>query len=509
MRDIRMMAIAAMALTVAVSAWAADGIWYVDKDNQSGVEDGITWQTAFATIQPALDAAVGEAGGEVWVAEGLYDEYRVYIAVDQGTEANVGAVYIPDGVALYGGFSGSETSVSQRDVVQHVTTIDASRARDGLPAYFAVFAGDDTILDGFVITGAVANEGELTPFRSGGGWRSVRTESSASIANCIFKSNISFAGGSGLAFGQGLLEVINCTFEGGTGTACSLALATAVFRCCTFSDNVAPVAAGVSATGGSLRIDRCKFDNNTVPLSSRTVRASAIYAVGDASITNSVFYQNTSGFEKGETLLFVGPNDPEAFLYPTVNVTNCTFYGNNDSAQDAAIRYEGSVEWTLRNCIIVENTGSAIDGGGAGSQLLYSDIRGGLPWPTSGPDQPRWLTVEGLINADPLFNDPDNGDLRLRSGSPCIDAGTSEDAPSSDIRGVPRPIGAGFDIGAYEHLEPDADGDGVTNAVDVQLVINAALGVAPPGTDADVSGDGKVNAVDVQIVINAALGLYG
>jgi hypothetical protein len=45
------------------------------------------------------------------------------------------------------------------------------------------------------------------------------------------------------------------------------------------------------------------------------------------------------------------------------------------------------------------------------------------------------------------------------------------------------------------------------NAVDVQLVINAALGQGIGGLDADVNGDHLVNAVDIQLVINAALGL--
>ena len=52
----------------------------------------------------------------------------------------------------------------------------------------------------------------------------------------------------------------------------------------------------------------------------------------------------------------------------------------------------------------------------------------------------------------------------------------------------------------------DINGDGVVNAVDVQIVINSALGIATQ-RDADVNGDGVVNAVDVQLVINAALGI--
>ncbi|MBI4559075.1 MAG: carboxypeptidase regulatory-like domain-containing protein [Candidatus Hydrogenedentes bacterium] len=52
----------------------------------------------------------------------------------------------------------------------------------------------------------------------------------------------------------------------------------------------------------------------------------------------------------------------------------------------------------------------------------------------------------------------------------------------------------------------DLNTDGTINAVDVQLVINAALGL-PTGVNADVNGDLAINAVDVQLVINAALGL--
>ncbi len=52
----------------------------------------------------------------------------------------------------------------------------------------------------------------------------------------------------------------------------------------------------------------------------------------------------------------------------------------------------------------------------------------------------------------------------------------------------------------------DVNGDQAVNAVDVQLVINAALGLDSP-YNCDVDGSMSVNAVDVQLVINAALGL--
>src|SRR3989344_4907127 len=55
-------------------------------------------------------------------------------------------------------------------------------------------------------------------------------------------------------------------------------------------------------------------------------------------------------------------------------------------------------------------------------------------------------------------------------------------------------------------LAGDINGDDVVNAVDVQLVINAALGLVIQG-DADINGDDEINAVDVQLVINAALGI--
>lgn len=54
--------------------------------------------------------------------------------------------------------------------------------------------------------------------------------------------------------------------------------------------------------------------------------------------------------------------------------------------------------------------------------IVYSDIRGGQDEiATNNNATIRWL--EGNIVTDPLFVDPDNGDLHLQDGSACIDAG--------------------------------------------------------------------------------------
>ena len=56
-------------------------------------------------------------------------------------------------------------------------------------------------------------------------------------------------------------------------------------------------------------------------------------------------------------------------------------------------------------------------------------------------------------------------------------------------------------------IPEDVTASGEVNAVDVQFVINAALGLDTGNLVTDVNGDGEANAIDVQLVINAALGV--
>ena len=73
-RERSTLALSIILLSLTPGAWAAT--WFVDIDNTENVEDGTTWATAFTTIQPGIDAAFGDGGGEVWVAEGIYAEVR-------------------------------------------------------------------------------------------------------------------------------------------------------------------------------------------------------------------------------------------------------------------------------------------------------------------------------------------------------------------------------------------------------------------------------------------------
>lgn len=59
----------------------------------------------------------------------------------------------------------------------------------------------------------------------------------------------------------------------------------------------------------------------------------------------------------------------------------------------------------------------------------------------------------GVRVADPMFvraTTDGTGDYRLAAGSPGVDAGVGTGAPPADFVGVPRPMGAGYDIGAFE-----------------------------------------------------------
>ena len=52
----------------------------------------------------------------------------------------------------------------------------------------------------------------------------------------------------------------------------------------------------------------------------------------------------------------------------------------------------------------------------------------------------------------------------------------------------------------------DIDHSNSVNAVDIQLAVNAVLGLAVGAYDTDVNDDGATNAIDIQFVVNAVLG---
>lgn len=61
-----------------------------------------------------------------------------------------------------------------------------------------------------------------------------------------------------------------------------------------------------------------------------------------------------------------------------------------------------------------------------------------------------------------------------------------------------------IDVGPPNITNCDPNADGVVDALDIQLVINAVLGSAC--TTCDIIADGNIDALDVQLIINVVLG---
>ena len=158
--------------------------------------------------------------------------------------------------------------------------------------------------------------------------------------------------------------------------------------------------------------------------------------------------------------------------------TNCTFTGNSAGAGG------GMLGGTAVNCTLTGNS-ALHDGGGISlGTAVNCIVWGNTPNEVAGSDPNvsySCLSVAtvgtGNITANPMFLDAGDGDLRIQPGSPCIDTGTASGAPSMDILGVPRPQGAGYDMGAYEVevLVSVPDLSGLVRAAAREMVAAAQL----------------------------------
>ncbi len=88
--------------------------------------------------------------------------------------------------------------------------------------------------------------------------------------------------------------------------------------------------------------------------------------------------------------------------------------------------------------------------GESGITFHHNSWYGGDAGPAAG---------EGDSIADPLLVNPGSTtptDYRLQAGSPLIDAGATSDLVQDDYAGTARPVGSGYDIGAYEYTGGNA-----------------------------------------------------
>jgi hypothetical protein len=199
--------------------WAAaanaGGVIYVDAGAPPG-GDGSSWAAAFSDLQDALAAA--SVGNEIWVAQGTY-----LPTPDQDREVSF---VLRNGLALYGGFDGTEAARDQRDWIANPTVLSGDlQSNDGpdFQQYFDnslhVVVGSDTngsaILDGFVVTAGNASGLIGTDWSRGGGMHNF--DGSPTVANCTFLRNRATLFGGGMYNEFGDPTVVNCEFVKNTG----------------------------------------------------------------------------------------------------------------------------------------------------------------------------------------------------------------------------------------------------------------------------------------------------
>jgi len=170
---------------------------------------------------------------------------------------------------------------------------------------------------------------------------------------------------------------------------------------------------------------------------------------------------------------------------------------------------------TLRNTILWGNEcGSTSMEEGGSLDATYSCVQGSAPGQGNIEGDPRFIR-NGVYDfekwPDVIVQPPD---LRLRPGSPAIDAGTCEGAPDHDIAGRARPMGAGCDMGAYEFSDEavttpfvrgDANADGAVNIADPIFCLMYQFAAGPPPgciKAADVNDNGQTDIADPIFALN-------
>ncbi|MDB4609935.1 hypothetical protein OAH46_02480 [Verrucomicrobia bacterium] len=308
--------------------------------------NGSDWDNALGSLQDAIDQAnalyvTSNKPVQVWVAKGTY------VPGDSRKDS----IILRAGVELYGGFSGGEKTLAQRDIAKNTTLLSGDIGIKGDlsdNSYHVMIGSNDVILDGFTVSGGNANKvggGDVYDNKGGailnyhGGYR-IRPNLdligfSPIIRNCTFTDNHAVEGG------------VIFTYHGGNP----------VFENSTFTDNSA-VSGGVAVDRGGTnsKYTNCTFENNSVEYKGGAIMVD--YG-SMANIQSSTFKNNIAGSAGGAIYVIDRasqsiPNETDFDLidpswtlatdiFSSVLVENSRFEKNSAGSNGGAIYlYEGS-----------------------------------------------------------------------------------------------------------------------------------------------------------------------
>ncbi len=332
-----------------------------------GANNGSSWADAYADLQ---DALANPACTEIWVAAGVY---KPGLAGERGATFQIGA-----GVAVYGGFDGTEMFRWFRDPAAHVTILSGDIDGDDINkdgnfidetvsdivddnSYhvvtiyaFRAIIGATTVLDGFTITGGKAN-GDIAQYQNLGGGVLCRTsgngaECSPNLQNLNFSGNQ--AGGPNAAgldvagFGGGLA---NDAHAGG--------IASAALTNVTFHGNFASLEAGAMYDTADNAGVSSPILHNVIFLSNGAVDAGGAMenaadngSTSSPQLTNVVFSGNAAGEAAGMANWAAHGGASNAILL------NVTFSGNLGGAMYNVGTLGGTSSPTLTNVTFSANS---------------------------------------------------------------------------------------------------------------------------------------------------------
>ena len=341
----------------------------------AGAGTGGSWEDACTNFNTAYGAAA--IGKEIWVKAGTY-------VVNP-------RITLKAGVAVYGGFTGNETKLTQRDWATRRSVLD------GADACQIFYGGASTITATCIVDGMVLQNGYLGG--NGGGAVQMLNGASPLFRNCVFQDNQAARGGA---------------IYSGTAT-CS-----PEFVNCQFTRNHASNDGGaVGLYKGDGQFVGCEFTSNTAKYGSVYLSTKA---GSDGKFINCLIHDNPPASNSKDVMRHWSSSVTEYY--------NCT------------LEAEAGTTWLLLGSSTYRAYNSIITGPcGSGKTIEYSRVDVGSPY----------AGAEGNITADPLLD----ADYRLTGDSPCRDVGNnSRVTVETDKDGNPRIAAATVDMGCFEYRVP-------------------------------------------------------